>query len=93
MQPGADGYAGPVIVDLGMAGMGNRFAHQRASGVSVIVIYSQNIESPQPAIFVYVNDDTHGYMTLAANTTSLSMTYVSGLDAVVLDQFTLSKSH
>jgi hypothetical protein len=25
MQPDADGYAGPVIVNLGMAGMSNRF--------------------------------------------------------------------
>ena len=42
-------------------------------------------------MFVFVNDDTHGYMTLVANATQLSMAYVSGLDAVVLDSFTLVK--
>ena len=52
---------------------------------------SVNLEPTQPAIFEVVNDATHGYMTLVANKTHLTMQYVEGAWAHVFDTFTLTK--
>jgi hypothetical protein len=38
-----------------------------------------------------LNDTTHGYMTLVANKTHLTMEYVEGAWAHIFDSFTLSK--
>ena len=52
---------------------------------------SDNLEKPPPAIFQVLNDVTHGYTTLVANKTHLTMQYVEGGWAHVLDTFTLTK--
>ncbi len=65
---------------MGFAGSGARSVHCR-----------RDLEPTQPAIFEYVNDMTYGYTTLVANTTHLTMQYVEGGWAHVLDTFTLTK--
>ncbi|EGD77454.1 hypothetical protein PTSG_08549 [Salpingoeca rosetta] len=71
----ADGYRGPVTVDIGMAGAGN----------------SQNIQNPQPEIFKFVDDSHHGFTRIMANMTHFHMQYVRGDDRKVHDEFVLVK--
>lgn len=69
-------YGGPVVVNLGMAGASN----------------SYDLELKRPDIWVVANDITHGFMTLVANTTTLTMQYREGPSTRVFDSFTLSKT-
>jgi hypothetical protein len=73
--PGPDGYAAPVVVDLGMAGADN----------------SNDVSPIKPAIFVSVNDYTHGFTRIRANMTSFTLQYIEGAQKNVLDEFTLVK--
>ncbi len=71
--PGPDGYAGPVIVDIGMAGMcgihsyTHTYTHTHTHTCAGAG-NSQNIEHPTPEFFVFVDDTHHGYTRITADT-------------------------
>ena len=67
---------GVVVVDLGMAGAGN----------------SNNLVTPQPAIWEVVDAKHHGYTRVRADFTSFHVEYVRGGDREVADSFTLRVS-
>eukprot|EP00730_Choanoeca_flexa_P014543 TRINITY_DN6397_c0_g1_i1.p1 TRINITY_DN6397_c0_g1~~TRINITY_DN6397_c0_g1_i1.p1 ORF type:complete len:368 (+),score=72.75 TRINITY_DN6397_c0_g1_i1:338-1441(+) len=72
-----EGYQGPVVVDLGMAGASN----------------SQNIPHHKPDMWVMVDDSHHGFTRVHANTTHFVQEYIRGDDRQVHDTLVLTKTH
>ncbi|EDQ86017.1 uncharacterized protein MONBRDRAFT_28659 [Monosiga brevicollis MX1] len=71
----SDGYAGPVVVNLGMAGAGN----------------SQNLEPNPSKMWQVLDDTHHGYMRFAFTSTEVRGEYIRGDDLQAHDSFSLSK--